>query len=122
MFLRFSDADRERFGVEEWIELTPSMTVLEAEALDVLGGNWAEINDRGARQTRYRLWLALHRAGVKVGSLSELDDVDIAAVRSLDSLPGKAVAEDSAPADSDTSPTSASSTPRSTKARSKRST
>jgi len=123
MFLRFSDADRERFGIPEWVELdAASVTLGEAEALEEAGGDWTTLFDKGMKATRTRLWLALHRAGY-TASTAELMAINIVGLESRAELPGKAGAEPapSAPAESPTSQTSATSTRRSPRKRSSRS-
>lgn len=106
MFIRFTDADRERFGLQqEWVELDREyLTVAEAEALEKAGGAWTTLDDEGVKPTRCRLWLALYRAGVRC-TLADLDDINLGGTRSrLGKDP-----EPSPPSDAPTPPTSASS-------------
>lgn len=120
-YLRLSDEDRERFGVQEWLPVDGShLTVAEAEALEVAGGDWMALDEPGLKATRCRIWLALHRAGVDPLSLADLDPINLAGMRARDEAAGKASA-DSATDESPTSPTSASSTRRSPRKRSSRS-
>jgi len=123
MFLRFTDADRERFGIPEWVELdATSVTLGEAEALEEAGGDWATLFDSGMKATRTRLWLALRRAGY-TASPEDLASINIVGLESRPALPGKEDAEPapSASAESPTSPTSATSTRRTPRKRSSRS-
>lgn len=117
MFLRFSDADRERWGLPEWVDGDwQTMTVAEAEALEAAGGKWSTIADEGLEAAKGRIWLALYRAGVNKG-IADLGDVQLANMRSAAQLPGKGEAT-SEPGSTPTSPTSASSTRRSTRRKS----
>lgn len=89
LLIRLSDADRERFGCAEWLELDQNVLSLEeAEQLDDAGIDalrWdrpAEglVDDAGnprvsARGVRVAVWLALNRNGSKV-SLAELEAVN----------------------------------------------
>jgi len=118
MKIRLGDADRERLGCPEWMELDlTTMSVAEAEALEASGGDWTVIHDSGAKAMKTRIWLALHRSGVTV-PFSELTFDVIAAKAQDDSGKAEGSDNDELP----TPPTSASSTPRSPRKRSQAST
>ena len=107
MKIRLGDADRERLGCPEWMELDLSaLSVGEAEVLDESGGDWTVIAAKGAKAAKTRVWLALYRAGVVV-PYRDLT-FDILSIEAQDDEPGKA--KDSADVDSNTRRTSASST------------
>jgi hypothetical protein len=120
MFLRFAAADRERFGVPDWVEFdASSITLGEAEALEEAGGDWTILMDGGMKATRSRLWLILFRAGY-VATEGDLKSINLVGLESQADMPGKGDAESapSAPAASPTSRTSATSTRRSPRKRS----
>lgn len=110
MEIRLADADRERLGCPEWLTVDiESLSIEDAEALEAAGGDWTIYFNSGARSVRNRVWLGLHKAGVTV-TFAELT-FDLGGMQ-VKAEPGKAP---SASGGSPTPPTSAPSTPRSTR-------
>lgn len=66
MKIRLSDPDRERLGCPEWLDISYSLDVREAEALEKAGGDYTLYTAAGPGATRTRIWVGLHRAGVTV--------------------------------------------------------
>lgn len=105
--LRLTDADRERYGGPEWLDLDlDCVTIEEAEAIDEAGGDWTDVDTSTAKGTKTRIWLALYRANAKPPAFDEFSFNVIG-------LRGRSEGKDEGSADesSSTPPTSDSSTP-----------
>lgn len=112
--IRLGDEDRERYGCPEWIEFPQQLPTSDAEAIDEAGGTYLDFFRTDARGFKTQIWVAMHRAGVTVPWKDW--EFNLMAVR-LDESLGKGPS--STPSGSTTPPTSASSTRRSTRSRSK---
>jgi hypothetical protein len=114
MEVRLADADRERLGCEEWLDLSlDGLPVEIAEAIEEAGGVWENIYTKGAKGARVRVWIALHQAGITV-PWAEFT-FDLARAQWRDEAAGKAPSGDGV---TPTPPKSARSTRRSTRSRS----
>jgi hypothetical protein len=88
--IRLGDADRERFGCAEWLDLPETLPVKDARALEEAGGKYLEyFQPETARGFQTLVWHALHRAGIPL-KLSDMEDLDLRAILLADAAPGKA--------------------------------
>lgn len=120
MKIRLGEADRERLGAPEWLDVDLThLSTEEAEALEAASGaDYTVVAGSGVAGMRAKVWLGLHRAGLE----AEWDKVrfDLAA---LDvARPGGGGKARSGPGDATTPSTSATSSRRSPRRRSASST
>lgn len=87
--IRLGDADREKLGCAEWLDLDlTNLSTDEGEQIELAGGDFGDFFRSGVVGLKTRVWVALHRAGCAPPKLADLS-FNLAAV-DIESGPGKA--------------------------------